>query len=171
MLNKIEIQTIFKVIQTLNYYQILKVGQLASETEIQEAFHKEAFCFHPDQYSTEQDQELLDMVKSIYSKVVEAYQVLGDRQKRIAYDNKLKGIDRIEENEEEDENAITAIRRRPEWATKSPGDKFFKLAEKAFQSGDYRTAKMNIQIAIGTEPTNTKFMKLKERVDLELKKS
>lgn len=168
MLERFELETISKLMKTLNYYQILKVSPLASADEIQESFHREALCFHPDQYSTSKDEEAIAHAKSIYSKVVEAYQVLSNRTKRFSYDSKLKGIDSIDEADGEDENAITSVQRKPEWANTNPGDKFYKLAEKAFNSGDIRSANMNIQIAVGTEPSNPKYMKLKDRIQQQM---
>ena len=171
MLSRNELKTISDLMTTLNYYQILKVSPLATDEEIQDAFHKEALIFHPDQYFSSDDKELLGMAKSVYAKVVESYRILSDRQKRISYDNKLKGIDRIDEDENaDDEDAITSVKRKPDWAASGPGEKFYKLAETALQSGDVNSANMNIQIAIGTEPSNPKFMKLKDKVAVEVEK-
>jgi len=166
LLDRIELEATLKVIKTLNYYQLLKVSPLASEEEIQEAFHREALLFHPDQYLAGSDSEGQKTAQEIYSRVVEAYRVLSNRNKRIDYDNKLKGIDKINEDEVEDENAITSVKHRPDWASSGPGDKFFKLAEKAASAGDYKSALLNVQIALGTEPSNPKYMKLKERVSM-----
>lgn len=163
-MDKVQLKTVYEVMRTLNYYQILKVGELASDDEIQDAFHREALAFHPDQFFSENDPELQELAKKVYGKVVEAYNVLSTRTKRIAYDNKLKGIDRIEEDDDMDEDAITSVKRKPDWATSGPGEKFFKLAEKAFAAGDVRSAQMNVQIALGAEPSNPKYMKLKERI-------
>jgi len=164
LLEKIELQTISELIKTLNYYQILKLSNLASDAEIQDAFHHEALEFHPDQYFSEEDAEIAELAKQIYAKVVEAYHVLSNRQMRLKYDAKITGIDLIEDYDDTDENSITAVKHRPEWSSSSPGDKFYKLAAKAYQSGDYRSAYMNIQIALGTEPSNPKYRQLKEKV-------
>jgi len=169
LLDRVQLETIAKVMQTLNYYQILKITPLASEADIQDAYHREALQFHPDQYFGESNLQTQQFAKEIYAKVVEAYHILSDRKRRMDYDNKLKGIDRFNE-EESDEDAVTSVKKRPEWASGSPGEKFFKLAEKAFQGGDLRTAMMNIQIALGTEPSNPRYMQLKEKVGTQLKK-
>lgn len=171
-MEKIELQTIAGLIDSLSFYQILKVSSLASEAEIREAFHREALEFHPDQYFSEEDPELQELSKKIYARVVEAYQTLSNREKRLQYDRKIRGST-AKENEVEDdidEDAITSVRRKPSWATQAPGEKFFQLAQQAFNTRDYRSAHMNIQIALGTDSSNPRYQMLKERIESELKK-
>lgn len=149
----------------LNHYQILKVSPIASEDEIREAFHREAVQFHPDQYLSQNNQKLQELSKKIYARVTEAYEVLSDPEKRSEYDLEQSG-----NVEPVDEDAITSVRRKPDWAAKSPGDKFYKLAEKAYQGGDLRSALMNIQIAIGADSDNSRFLNFKDRVEAQLAK-
>lgn len=59
-----------------DYYEILGVSKTASADEIKKAFRKKAHEFHPDKGG---DGEA-------FKQVNEAYQVLGDAQKRATYD-------------------------------------------------------------------------------------
>lgn len=175
MLTKIELETVSKVIDQLTYYQILKVSPAATESEIRDAFHREALQFHPDQYFSSDDPELKELAKKIYGRVVEAYRTLSSRQKRTEYDQEINQAYSANpiDDEEDEEDVITSVRRKPDWATgnQQPGNKFYKLAEAAYYSRDYKSALMNIQIALGTDETNAKYKNLKDRIEFELNKS
>jgi len=69
-----------------NYYQILGVSQDASAEEIKKAFRQLAMCYHPDR-NPENIEEAGDKFKEIN----EAYEVLGDEQRKWQYD-RLAGI-------------------------------------------------------------------------------
>src|SRR5258708_17934039 len=62
-----------------DYYEILSVARNANEEEIKKAFRKLARQYHPD---INQDKGAEERFKEIN----EAYEVLGDAQKRQAYD-------------------------------------------------------------------------------------
>jgi curved DNA-binding protein CbpA len=68
----------------------------------------------------------------------------------------------------EDENAITAVRKKPAGPATTAGIKFYKMAQTAFHSRDLATAKMNIQIALNTDPKNPEFLQFAERLESEL---
>jgi len=61
----------------MDYYQILGVSRDSSQADIKRAFKKLASKHHPDKGGDENE----------FKKVQEAYEVLGDNQKRQAYDN------------------------------------------------------------------------------------
>lgn len=60
-----------------DYYKILGVNKSASAEEIKKAFRKLAHEHHPDKASGNADK---------FKEINEAYQVLGDSQKRVQYD-------------------------------------------------------------------------------------
>lgn len=63
-----------------DYYKILGVDKSASEDEIKKAFRKKAMECHPDRHNGDKELE------SKFKEVNEAYEVLGDIQKRQNYD-------------------------------------------------------------------------------------
>lgn len=65
-----------------DYYSILGVSANASASEIKRAFRKLAILYHPDKNPSPE-------AKPRFHEINEAYDVLGDPQKRAAYDHQL----------------------------------------------------------------------------------
>lgn len=63
-----------------DYYEVLGVSKDASEDEIKKAYRKKAMKFHPDRNTDDSDAE------KKFKEASEAYEVLGDEQKRQRYD-------------------------------------------------------------------------------------
>jgi len=64
------------------YYDILCVPQSATEEEIRKAYRKQALLFHPDR-NTSSD------ATARFLMILQAYEVLSDKNKRFQYDHKL----------------------------------------------------------------------------------
>jgi DnaJ-class molecular chaperone len=62
-----------------SYYEILEVPKTASETEIKKAYRALSLKYHPDRNKSPDAQ-------SIFQKINEAYETLGDSNKRKQYD-------------------------------------------------------------------------------------
>ena len=63
-----------------DYYDILGLGKSASESEIKKAYRKQAIKYHPDKNPGDKSAE------EKFKKAAEAYEVLGNREKRSKYD-------------------------------------------------------------------------------------
>lgn len=70
-----------------NYYEILNVSKDASDVEIKRAFRRLSLEFHPDK-SENKDNE------SKYKQIIEAYNILGDSEKRNQYNKTYIDIEK-----------------------------------------------------------------------------
>ncbi len=73
-----------------SYYKILGVSENASNHELRKAFCKLSIELHPDTTSLE-----IDVAKSKFQEVLEAYEHLNNSNLRKIYDDKLKENSRI----------------------------------------------------------------------------
>lgn len=64
-----------------NYYDLLNVNSNSSHDEIRKSYRKMSLLYHPDRNKS------LD-AENIFKQVNEAYEILGNEEKRIEYDNK-----------------------------------------------------------------------------------
>ena len=76
-----------------SYYKILGVSENASNHELRKAFCKLSIELHPDTTSLE-----LDIAKSKFQEVLEAYEHLNNSNLRKIYDDKLKENSTITNN-------------------------------------------------------------------------
>lgn len=63
-----------------NYYDILGVSKTASDTEVKKAYKKKALEYHPDRNKGDKKAE------TKFKEINEAYQTLGDKEKKKNYD-------------------------------------------------------------------------------------
>lgn len=66
-----------------DYYEILDVSDNATQAEIKQSYKKLVKKYHPDRH---QNNPLKDLTLEKFKDVKEAYEVLGDREKRRRYD-------------------------------------------------------------------------------------
>ena len=76
-----------------SYYKILGVDENASNHELRKAFCKLSIELHPDTTSLE-----IDVAKSKFQEVLEAYENLNNSNLRKIYDDKLKEKSKSENN-------------------------------------------------------------------------
>ena len=68
-------------------YDVLGVSKTASEAEIKSAFRKLAKKFHPDRNKTD------PKAKERFSEINDAYEIVGDKEKRVKFDSGEIGAD------------------------------------------------------------------------------
>jgi len=68
-----------------NYYDVLEIGESASADEIKKSYRRLAMQWHPDRNQNNPTAEVK------FKSINEAYEVLGDEQKRAEYDAQRKG--------------------------------------------------------------------------------
>ena len=160
---KIEIETLYELLDRLNYYQILALSTDAAQAEIEPAFRNAAREMHPDRATRLGDKTLIRKVTTIYRTIGEAHKVLKDPDRRVVYDQELAdGKLRISDDGESGGND-------PEKAAKTEkGQKYWLLALQQWRDGDYNGCTMNIQFALNFEKDNEIF---KEWLDRSKKKA
>ena len=78
----------------MNYYEILGVSINADENEIKSKYRKLAMKYHPDRNPDDKKAE------EMFKKVSEAYEILGDKEKRKEYDKKISKTGEEKQNSE-----------------------------------------------------------------------
>ncbi len=136
----------------LDYYTLLRLEDGASADRIRDAFHAFALRYHPDRFAAAPP-EKRERAAQIYRRGAEAYRVLMDPQSRRRYDQALaSGQLRLAPHEERESRRPTSSTRL---TVNSPRARpFATKALQAFKAGDYKTAKLNLKMALAHEPNN-----------------
>ena len=140
------VERAYAALEQTDYYRVLGMSSAASEQEIRDAYYKLAARLHPDVHGEIGDPIFRQRLTTVFSRVVEAYRVLSDPARRSEYDQTLAGGNmRISQGAkvkpQVDHGIADAHARR-----------FYQLAQQAMDSGDARSAVMNLRIALSTEP-------------------
>lgn len=136
----------------LDYYTLLRIEADVSSDRVREAFHEFARRYHPDRFAGAPEAKRARAAE-IYRRGAEGYRVLMNPQARRSYDIGLDaGKLRLTATQERESL-------RPTSSTKldirSPRARpFVAKAHQALKSGDYKTAKLNLKMALGFEPKN-----------------
>lgn len=166
LLEPVEIRTIARMIDDLNYYEILKVEPGAALSGIRGAYHEQSRVFHPDLYLSMADEDLRRAVNTIAKRIKEAYAVLRHPVKRRQYNLVLKERSRTAKGLRfTQETAIAAQRAREEAVGKTPkGREFIRMAEEERRKGNIAAALRNVKMALAYEPGNPRFVALQEEI-------
>lgn len=148
-----EIRALSRILEELDYYQLLHVEPAASAQEIRGAYHACSRCFHPDRHR-DVDAELQQSVDRIAKRVSEAYSVLRHPARRRAYDEQLaagRGT-RIQLAEAE----ASGKHLRSEVAARTAqGRQFYSRVQADLARGDTASAIRNLKTALTFEADNT----------------
>jgi DnaJ-class molecular chaperone len=164
-----EIKALAKLVDELDYYQILEVPRDAPTSGIKSGYHTVSRRYHPDANRALRG-EVRQNLEHVAKRVTEAYSVLRDARRRQAYDGQLvkdgrsvrmqlaEAESRAQKKAMEDHLGITPQGRR-----------FFTLARADIEHNDRDSAIRNLQMALTYEPANQTFKRkldeLKNRPD------
>ncbi len=132
------------------HYEVLGVAPNASADEVRRAFHRFAARYHPDRHPGLSPSER-ERLEAWYRRGTEAYRVLLDPAARRAYDRQ-HGLGRAADVARRSERGAPVSGRLQ---VRNPRARpFARKAQKALQAGDWRTAILNLRLALGHDPDN-----------------
>ena len=168
----LEISALSRIMDELDYYQLLNVDPKASTADIRKAFHISSRNFHPDANRDLQG-ELSDQCRQISKRITEAYCVLRDTRSRRAYDSRMEDGASLRIQLAEAKNAHVEKRKAETSGSTAQGRQFHGKAEAELKLGNLAGAIQNIQMARTFESGNTGFKamleELRKRQKAELK--
>ena len=155
---EIEAQALAQILDELDYFQILKVGQNATPVEIKHAYYRESRAYHPDKFSALAPSELKDNIGKIYKRINEAYVCLRDDTRRMKYLGDILGTERqkklrfVEASEQEMKKE-----KEQEVGQTPQGRKFFMAGLTDLAAQRFAAAERNFKMALTYEPNNANF--------------
>lgn len=152
-----ELRALARVLDELDYYEVLEVQRGAAGSGLRDAYHAACRRFHPDA-NRHLEPELRSAVERIAKRVTEAYSVLRDPQRRKLYDESLGRGDGVRRLQLVESAAAAHQRNREEREGRTPqGRRFFAQALADLGRGDVSSALRNLQMALTYEPGNALF--------------
>ena len=155
---EIEAQALAQILDELDYFQILKVGQGASPVEIKTAYYRESRAYHPDRFFQLPASDLKEAIGRIYKRINEAYVCLRDDARRTKYLTDVSGPDRarklrfVEASEQELKKD-----KEQEIGITPQGRKFFMAGLQDLAEKRFAAAERNFKMAITYEPANLNY--------------
>lgn len=157
-----EILAFARVVDELDYYEILHLPREAPARDIRRAYHDASRRFHPDAHR-HQGEEFRGASAAISKRICEAYTVLRDPRRRRVYD------DFLEQGEGTRlplgqllEQALQRDRMSRQGSSVQ-GQQFFRRGLADMERGDWAAAARNLRTAQAFEPSNVEIgQKLEE---------
>jgi DnaJ-class molecular chaperone len=175
-----ELQARVTHLDLFDYFQVLRISEEASPTEIKHAFHQESRTFHPDRFFHVTDEAFKAQVNELYKRVTEAYYVLRDDRRRAKYLADIRGPDRdkklrFDEAAEAESKAAVRKEQEEQIGTTPKGRQFFQTGMAEFDAGRWAGAERNFKMALTYEPQNprykAKFEEARAKLEETTKKS
>jgi DnaJ-class molecular chaperone len=164
----LEIQALAKIIDELDYYQILHLDTSSAVSDVKKAFHATSRTFHPDA-NRHLEPTLIEQCARISKRVTEAYCVLRDPRRRKAYDDRLtrnEGL-RMQLGEARAAHARQDTQQR---TGRTPqGRQYHQKATQNIRDEDWSSAAQNLQLALTFEADNAFFKEQLEDVQARRK--
>ena len=149
-----EILAFARVVDELDYYDLLRLPREAQTRDIRRAYHDASRRFHPDAHRHEAE-EMRSASASISKRICEAYTVLRDPRRRRVYDDFLEQGEGTrlplgQLLEQESQRARSARQ-----GSSVQGQQFFKRGLSDMERGEWAAAARNFRTAQAFEPTNS----------------
>jgi DnaJ-class molecular chaperone len=151
-----EIKALAKILDEIDYYQLIHVTRGATPTQVKQAYHATSRAFHPDA-NRHLSSDLQQALVTIAKRVTEAYSVLRDPRRRQAYDRRLdsgSGM-RMQLAEAQAEAGRQATEERQ--GRTREGRQYWNLAMADLKRKDHLSAERNLRTALTFEPDNALF--------------
>jgi DnaJ-class molecular chaperone len=153
----LELHALVKILDELDYYQILHLEPTASQSDVKKAYFQTSRTFHPDA-NRRLDGDLRRDCGRISKRVTEAYCVLRDPRRRTAYDSQRLNEEGVVRMQLAEAKASHAKRDSEERQGKTAQSRqFWRKAHDALERGDRLGAINNLQMALTFEPDNAFF--------------
>ena len=162
-IDALEIQALSRIMEELDYYQILNVEPGATTSDIRKAFHASSRTFHPDA-NRDLTGDLREQCRQISKRVTEAYCVLRDTRRRNAYDAKKSDGGALRIQIAEARNAHVEQRKAERCGATAQGRQYHGKAEADVKAGDLASAIRNIQMALTFEAGKAGFKSMLEEL-------
>ncbi len=152
-------------LETMNYYDMLRVAFDASPADIQQAFHDLSLRCHPDRF-VDDDPEVGQAAAVVFKRLVEAYSVLRRPNLRARYDQELRKAQgkAVAFDEHAKEQKKTFEQRTLFQIARDPkAKKFAAKADAYLSAGQLEDARIQLISACQNDPMNEE---LRERLNI-----
>jgi DnaJ-class molecular chaperone len=158
-----EIKALVKLMDELDYYQILEVPRDAPASAIKSGYYAVSRRYHPDANRALQGEARRNL-EQVAKRVTEAYSVLRSARRRRAYDGQLaKDSLAVRMRLAEADSQAEKKALEDHLGSTPNGRRFFALVRADIDRNDLDSAIRNLQMALTYEPSNQFFkQKLKE---------
>ncbi len=163
-----EIVALGRIVDELDYYQLLHLEAGATALDVKRAYHSSSRVFHPDA-NRHLDSELRGAVERIAKRITEAYSVLRDPRRRAAYDRRLQSGNGVRMQLAEAKAEAGRRSTEERLGRTAQGRQYFSLASADLKRGDLAAAARNLQTALTFEPDNGGFKAQLEEIRRKLR--
>jgi DnaJ-class molecular chaperone len=145
-----------RILDELDYYQLLHLPPEAGRKDIQKAYHATSRAFHPDGHR-QHPPDIRQAIDHISKRVCEAYSILRNPRRRDAYDQQRESAGGARMQLADAEAAGARQQAEASQGHTPKGRQYFNLATADLSRGDFGAAVRNLQTAFTFEPGNVFF--------------